>query len=138
MDYNLAALKVTCLQLKTARQLHSQSGASLNGILFQRAWLQGILVTSPTDDGDGRYLLDDGTGLIELFMIGDVRTRKFEIGSFIFSHISFNSLLLYLIFSYIMCVCAGMYLMVVGVFCVRDGDVPLLKVIILSGPNITV
>ncbi|XP_074349201.1 uncharacterized protein LOC141688949 [Apium graveolens] len=101
MDYSLAALKVTCLQLKAARQTESQSGASLNGILFQRAWLQGILVTSPTDDGDGRYILDDGTGLIELFMIGDVRNRTFEI---------------------------GMYLMVVGAFCVRDGDVPLLKV----------
>ncbi|KAL8092498.1 hypothetical protein AgCh_034682 [Apium graveolens] len=100
MDYSLAALKVTCLQLKAARQTESQSGASLNGILFQRAWLQGILVTSPTDDGDGRYILDDGTGLIELFMIGDVRNRTFEI---------------------------GMYLMVVGAFCVRDGDVPLLK-----------
>ncbi|XP_017247945.1 uncharacterized protein LOC108219161 [Daucus carota subsp. sativus] len=103
MDYKLAALKLTCVQLKAARQIqtNSQSRASLNGILFQRAWLQGILVTSPSDDADGRYVLDDGTGVIELVLVGDISNHKFE---------------------------TGMYLMVVGVFLVRDGDIPLLKV----------
>ncbi|KAK1373527.1 RecQ-mediated genome instability protein 2 [Heracleum sosnowskyi] len=101
MDYSLAALKVLCIQLKAARQADSQSGASLNGILFQRAWVQGVLVTSPTDDADGRFILDDGTGLIQLAMIGEFSKRKFE---------------------------SGMYLMVVGGFYVRQGDVPLIKV----------
>ncbi|KAF9688493.1 hypothetical protein SADUNF_Sadunf02G0202700 [Salix dunnii] len=39
MDYSLAALKVPCVQLKDAT-------LTLGIILFQRAWLQGILVSS--------------------------------------------------------------------------------------------
>ncbi|WOG95934.1 hypothetical protein DCAR_0415263 [Daucus carota subsp. sativus] len=89
MDYKLAALKLTCVQLKAARQIQTNSQS------------RGILVTSPSDDADGRYVLDDGTGVIELVLVGDISNHKFE---------------------------TGMYLMVVGVFLVRDGDIPLLKV----------
>lgn len=40
MDYSLAALKLLCSQLKHAREVASQNGFTLGGILFQRPWLQ--------------------------------------------------------------------------------------------------
>ena len=77
MDYSLAALKLLCVQLKDARQIPSGNALSLGGILFQRAWLQGVLVAN---DGDGRVLLDDGTGFIELLIVGDFLLRQCDIG----------------------------------------------------------
>ncbi|KAK6144281.1 hypothetical protein DH2020_021101 [Rehmannia glutinosa] len=105
MDYSLAALKLLCVQLGSARQTPSQNAfITLGGIIFQRAWLQGILVPAPSSsDGDesGRFLLDDGTGVLELFLSGDFLSRRWE---------------------------AGMYVMVVGAYVVRAGDFPMLKV----------
>ncbi|KAL1544089.1 hypothetical protein AAHA92_20985 [Salvia divinorum] len=104
MDYNLAALKLMCAQLKNARQTPSQNAFSLGGILFQRAWIQGVIVSVPSASGDGesgRFLLDDGTGVIELSLSRDIRGRQWE---------------------------SGMYLMVVGAYSVRAGDLPLIKV----------
>ncbi|XP_057781897.1 uncharacterized protein LOC131000139 isoform X1 [Salvia miltiorrhiza] len=104
MDFNQAALKLLCAQLKNARQTPSQKAFSLGGILFQRAWIQGVLVSVPSvsDYGEsGRFLLDDGTGVIELSLSRDFRGRHWE---------------------------SGMYLMVVGGFNVRAGDLPLIKV----------
>ncbi|KAK2980065.1 hypothetical protein RJ640_028794 [Escallonia rubra] len=80
MDYSLAALKLLCVQLKLARQTHTQSAMTLGGILFQRAWLQGILVSSPSAAGDGRFLLDDGTGIVELSLSSDFRNRQWKTG----------------------------------------------------------
>lgn len=42
MDYNLAALKVFCCQLKEARRASSSTPPAMTifGILFQRAWVQ--------------------------------------------------------------------------------------------------
>ncbi|KAH8510331.1 hypothetical protein H0E87_008042 [Populus deltoides] len=127
MDYSLAALKLLCVQLKDASETPSQNALTLGGILFQRAWLQvppplfigspftplplplcnsfpfcccsqGILVSN---DGDGRLLLDDGTGVIELCLSPDFRLRHWD---------------------------SGMYVMVVGGYFVRHGETPMIKV----------
>ncbi|KAF7805666.1 recQ-mediated genome instability protein 2 [Senna tora] len=100
MDYSLAALKVLCSQLKDAREVASQNGFTLGGILFQRAWLQGILVSSSDGDG-GTLLLDDGTGLIELSLSGEFGLRPWRV---------------------------GMYIMVVGGYIARIGEPPMIKV----------
>ncbi|KAL3620155.1 hypothetical protein CASFOL_035067 [Castilleja foliolosa] len=107
MDYSLAALKLLCVQLKSAHQTTSQKSFSLGGILFQRAWIQGILIyepSSPSSDGgngDDRYFVDDGTGIVELFLSGEFRGQPWE---------------------------TGMYVMVVGAYPGLAGDFPLLKV----------
>ncbi|KAK6272225.1 PREDICTED: uncharacterized protein LOC18590426 [Theobroma cacao] len=98
MDYSLAALKLLCGQLKDARETPSQNALTLGGILFQRAWLQGILISNDDDD---RLLLDDGTGIVELSLSGDFRQRQWK---------------------------KGMYVMVVGGYFVRTGDLPVIKV----------
>ncbi|KAI9196183.1 hypothetical protein LWI28_021746 [Acer negundo] len=82
MDYSLAAVKVVCAQLKHARQTLSQNAVTLGGILFQRAWLQGILISSPDDDG--KLLLDDGTGVIQLSLAGEFLLRQWNPGGYIF------------------------------------------------------
>ncbi|XP_052189014.1 uncharacterized protein LOC127799226 isoform X2 [Diospyros lotus] len=107
MDYSLAALKLLCVQLKSARQTPSQSAMTLAGVLFQRACLQGILVSTASHghDGDGCFLLDDGTGIIELSLSGEFRNHRWDI---------------------------GMYVMVVGVFVFRTGKIPLIKKIMGS------
>ncbi|KAK7257649.1 hypothetical protein RIF29_31775 [Crotalaria pallida] len=102
MDYSLAALKLLCSQLKYVREAAaSQNSFTLGGILFQRAWLQGVLVSASDDAQGGPLLLDDGTGLIELSLSGDFRLRHWR---------------------------AGMYVMVVGGYVVRIGELPLIKV----------
>ncbi|KAF9684612.1 hypothetical protein SADUNF_Sadunf04G0136600 [Salix dunnii] len=98
MDYSLAALKLLCVQLKDASETPSQNALTLGGILFQRAWLQGILVSN---DGEGRLLLDDGTGVIELCLSADFRLRHWDL---------------------------GMYVMVIGGYFVRPGETPMVKV----------
>ncbi|KAD3337153.1 hypothetical protein R6Q59_027817 [Mikania micrantha] len=104
MDYSLAALKLLCIQLKAARPTHdsSQSSLSYGPILFQRAWLQGVIISLPsTSGGDGRFLVDDGTGVIELIASRDVLNSVWKLGS---------------------------YVMVVGGCVIRDGDLPIIKV----------
>ncbi|XVF05265.1 hypothetical protein REPUB_Repub05bG0157000 [Reevesia pubescens] len=98
MDYGLAALKMLCGQLKDARETPSQNALTLGGILFQRAWLQGVLVSN---DDDNHLFLDDGTGIIELSLSGDFRQRQWR---------------------------KGMYVMVVGGYFIRTGDFPVIKV----------
>ncbi|KAK2643509.1 hypothetical protein Ddye_025272 [Dipteronia dyeriana] len=99
MDYSLAAVKVVCAQLKHARQTLSQNAVTLGGILFQRAWLQGVLISSPDDDG--KLLLDDGTGVIQLSLGGEFLLRQWN---------------------------PGMYVMVVGGYIVRTDVPPMIKV----------
>ncbi|KAH7561158.1 hypothetical protein JRO89_XS10G0181300 [Xanthoceras sorbifolium] len=81
MDYSLAAVKVVCAQLKDARNTLSQNAVTLGGILFQRAWLQGVLISSPDDDG--KLLLDDGTGVIQLCLSGEFRLRPWNPGMYV-------------------------------------------------------
>ncbi|KAK7262221.1 hypothetical protein RJT34_29784 [Clitoria ternatea] len=100
MDYSVAALKLLCSQLKQAREVPSQNSFTLGGILFQRAWLQGILVSAPDGDGDP-LLLDDGTGVTHLSLTGEFRHRHWKL---------------------------GMYVMVVGGYVARGGEPPLIKV----------
>ncbi|KAL2507016.1 hypothetical protein Fot_30663 [Forsythia ovata] len=101
MDYSLGALKLLCIQLKRARKTPSQNAFTLGGILFQRAWLQGVLVSTPSSsDSGGGFLLDDGTDVIELILSGDFRSRNWE---------------------------TGMYVMVVGGFSVRTGEISAIK-----------
>ncbi|KAF8116197.1 hypothetical protein N665_0020s0052 [Sinapis alba] len=95
MDYSLAAVKMLISQLRDAKPTPSQNATALGGVLFQRAWLQGVLVS-----GD-RMVLDDGTGLVELGLSTDFALRQWK---------------------------SGMYLMVVGVYYIRTGEIPLLKV----------
>nr|TKS12157.1 hypothetical protein D5086_0000067430 [Populus alba] len=95
MNYSLAALKLLRVQLKDASETLSQNALTLGGILFQRAWVQGILVSN---DGDGRLLLDDGTGVIELCLSGDFCLRHWDL---------------------------GMYVMVVGGYLVRPVETPI-------------
>ncbi|XP_015951827.1 uncharacterized protein LOC107476524 [Arachis duranensis] len=79
MDYSVAALKVVCSQLKHAREVqnHSQSSYTLGGILFQRVWLQGVLVS------DTPLVLDDGTGVIELSVSRDFLHRHWQPGMYV-------------------------------------------------------
>jgi len=102
MDYSLAALKLLCSQLKQAAEVPSRNSFTLGGLLFQRAWLQvstslhsyflnaavfifshfcliaqGVLVSA---SDTGSLLLDDGTGLIELFLTGEFRQRSWQLG----------------------------------------------------------
>lgn len=53
-------------------------------------------------------VLDDGTGLVELGLSSDFSLRQWK---------------------------SGMYMMVVGVYHIRTGDIPLLKVIFLHLPS---
>ncbi|WCJ41686.1 hypothetical protein M5689_022536 [Euphorbia peplus] len=98
MDYSLAALKLMCIQLKDAAQTPSQNAFNLGGILFQRAWIQGIIVAK---DHDGDLTLDDGTGVIHLSLADVFRLRHWDL---------------------------GMYVMVVGGYTVRTGEPPMIKV----------
>ncbi|KAG7653543.1 RecQ-mediated genome instability protein 2 [Arabidopsis suecica] len=127
MDYSLAAVKMLCSQLRDAKPTPSQNATALGGVLFQRAWLQvpnlssshcliaqllipvsmtsnlalqGVLVPI-SGGGDNSLVLDDGTGLVELGLSGDFAIRQWK---------------------------SGMYVMVVGVYHIRTGDIPLLKV----------
>ncbi|VFQ82773.1 unnamed protein product [Cuscuta campestris] len=107
MDYNLAALKLLCSHLNTATETktsHSQTAFSLCGILFQRAWIQGVLVSTPStsDDDAGRFLLDDGTGVIQLVLSSEY-----------LQHDAWK---------------LGMYVMVVGGYSVRKDGTPFIKV----------
>ncbi|XP_022850615.1 uncharacterized protein LOC111372498 isoform X2 [Olea europaea var. sylvestris] len=103
MDYSLGALKLLCIQLKNARQAPSPKAFTLGGILFQRAWLQGVLVSTPSSShsGGGGFHLDDGTGVIELLLSGDLRNRNWE---------------------------TGMYVMVVGFYSIANDGTSVLKV----------
>ncbi|PON98746.1 RecQ-mediated genome instability protein [Trema orientale] len=84
MNYSLAALKVLCEQLKEAREMASQTqkAMSLGGILFQRVWLQGILVSVVEENN--HFVLDDGTGLIQLSLSADARLlRSWTLGMYV-------------------------------------------------------
>ncbi|XP_008794054.1 uncharacterized protein LOC103710189 isoform X4 [Phoenix dactylifera] len=102
MDYSLAALKLLCCQLKDARPTTSSPSAmTLYGILFQRAWLQGVLVSGCEE---GRFVLDDGSDVIELGMCSESGSQEWK---------------------------TGMYVMVVGHFVAapaQSGGLPLIKV----------
>ncbi|PKA57376.1 hypothetical protein AXF42_Ash013563 [Apostasia shenzhenica] len=84
MDYGLAALKLFCGQLKEARQISSPPPAmTLHTIRFQRAWLpicQGVLVSGRDE---GRFVLDDGTGVVDLSIQSDSRPNDWKIGMYI-------------------------------------------------------
>ncbi|XP_038894076.1 uncharacterized protein LOC120082820 [Benincasa hispida] len=99
MDYSLAALKLLCRQLKDARQSPTNNAATLGGILFQRAWLQGNLVS--VDKENAKLILDDGTGTVELSLSRDFRLRPWIL---------------------------GMYVMVVGAFVFRTNEPPVIAV----------
>lgn len=157
MDYSLAAVKVLNSQLRDAKPTPSQNATALGGVLFQRAWLQvptpsssliltifsisklfpmtsapvlkGVLISC---GGDNPVVLDDGTGLVELSLSSDFACRQWKLGSLtIFIMIllicisGYNSYQPSRIISY-----TGMYLMVVGAYVIRTGEIPMIKVII--------
>ncbi|ESQ36047.1 hypothetical protein EUTSA_v10009077mg [Eutrema salsugineum] len=79
MDYSLAAVKMLISQLRDAKPTSSQNATALGGVLFQRAWLQGVLVFDQVIS-DGRMVLDDGTGLVELGLCSDFAHRQWKSG----------------------------------------------------------
>ncbi|KAK9676904.1 hypothetical protein RND81_11G108900 [Saponaria officinalis] len=117
MDFNLGALKLLSHQLKQAKQTSSKPSSYTlgGGVLFQRAWLQGVLVSiiNPDIDNDEqnnnssgllpRFLVDDGTGIIELLFNNKD----------LFAHTNWE---------------IGMYVMVVGSYIARADEFPLIKV----------
>ncbi|KAG0500727.1 hypothetical protein HPP92_000799 [Vanilla planifolia] len=84
MDYNLAALKLFCGQLKNALHVSSSPPAlpalSIHGIRFQRVWLQGVLVSGVDE---GRFLLDDGSGVIELSLQARLKPQDWKSGMYV-------------------------------------------------------
>ncbi|KAG4988933.1 hypothetical protein JHK84_031495 [Glycine max] len=118
MDYDLAALKLFCSQLKQAREVampcqtqsQSQSSFTLGGLLFQRPWLQGVLVSA---SDAGSLLLDDGTDLVELSLNSEFRHRPWKLGNQCF---------------FSLCSIQWMYVMVVGGYAARPGKLPMIKV----------
>ena len=125
MDYSLAAVKVMCGQLRKAKETTSQNAFTLGGVLFQRAWLQGVLVSDDTQGGP--FLLDDGTAVIHLSLSGDFLHRNWKTGTtttLLLSSSSSSSLKR----SNLNLICAGMYIMVVGGYFVRTGEPPVIKV----------
>ncbi|XP_059429025.1 uncharacterized protein LOC132162819 [Corylus avellana] len=68
MDYSLVALKLLCAQLKDATKMAPQNAMTLDGILFQRTWLQGVLVSAPDENNnvEAPLLLNDSTGVVKL------------------------------------------------------------------------
>ncbi|XP_074572240.1 uncharacterized protein LOC141828681 isoform X1 [Curcuma longa] len=82
MDYNLAALKLFSGELKDARPCTSSSSTAsiLFGILFQRAWLQGVMVSG---SDEGRFLLDDGSGVVELLFSAESQPQQWKIGMYV-------------------------------------------------------
>lgn len=136
MDYSLAALKVLSIQLKDARETASQKGLTLGGILFQRAWLQGLLVSSSPDGNS--LLLDDGTGVIHLSLTPDFRLRPWNVGN-TFSLLFFLPFCHYLSLSWFFSSLnlsfsssSGKYVMVVGAYDLRSGEIPTIKVTITN------
>ncbi|XP_077253176.1 recQ-mediated instability-like protein isoform X2 [Tasmannia lanceolata] len=99
MDYNLAALKLFCGQLKDASPVisSSPSAMTLGPILFQRAWLQGVLVSGLEE---GHFILDDGSDIVELSLPNELRPQDWK---------------------------KGMYVMVIGVYVINTSDPPLIK-----------
>ncbi|XP_020264702.1 uncharacterized protein LOC109840452 [Asparagus officinalis] len=81
MDYKLAALKVTCRQLRDARKTNSTPPSmSLFGILFQRAWIQGVLVSGSEE---GRFLIDDGSDVVELSLANESSPHNWKKGLYV-------------------------------------------------------
>ncbi|KAH7352878.1 hypothetical protein KP509_19G068500 [Ceratopteris richardii] len=100
MDFNLPALKLFIRELKMASPPApsiSSAGSTpsvmaLGNLHFQRAWLQGVLV--PGCEHEGNLLLDDGSGVIELYFSKESQTHQWK---------------------------AGMYVLIVGAYTVKDG-----------------
>lgn len=73
MDYTLAALKIFASQLADSTEAPSSDGSSASQMLFnirfQRAWVQGVILSANYDEtGGGRLLLDDGSCVADLFV----------------------------------------------------------------------
>lgn len=86
MDYSLAAVKLFAAQLNNARPSPSTkitaggSAMTLGTLLFQRAWLQGVLVAVTEQ---GRLILDDGSSVIELLLPKDFQQQQWKTGMYV-------------------------------------------------------
>eukprot|EP01018_Ginkgo_biloba_P039485 Gb_26866 [translate_table: standard] len=105
MDYTLAAVKLFAAQLKNARPVPASSSNTTTGssmtlgtLLFQRAWLQGVLVAGTEH---GSFILDDGSSAIELLLSKDFQQQQWKI---------------------------GMYVMVIGAYTISGSGSPIIKV----------
>ncbi|KAH9551723.1 hypothetical protein CY35_09G028000 [Sphagnum magellanicum] len=100
MDYSLGAVKVLIAQLQAAQEVPRTGGVtmSLGSLLFQRAWLQGIIVESPDQES---LWLDDGSGVLKLVFVKDLKMPSWK---------------------------PGMYVLVIGAYLFASTGVPFLKV----------
>ena len=89
---------------------------------------QGILVS--VDKENGKLILDDATGTVELSLSRDFLLRPWSLGifpttspfSFLLLHFELDSL------AFFFCFCSGMYVMVVGAFLFRTNELPFIVV----------
>ncbi|KAL8151142.1 hypothetical protein V2J09_020950 [Rumex salicifolius] len=86
MDYSMGVAKMMCKQLKETeqppRELTQSTVYAFGAIGFQRVWVQGIIVKSYPDD-DSRFLLDDGSAVIELKIKLDTQKRHLDPGKYV-------------------------------------------------------
>ncbi|KAJ1691757.1 hypothetical protein LUZ63_015912 [Rhynchospora breviuscula] len=80
MDYELAALKLFSAQLRGAKQEPHVNALCLFGIRFQRAWLQGVLVSG---SDEGPFLLDDGSDVVELTVPPLLAQSQWKAGQYV-------------------------------------------------------
>lgn len=85
MDYSLPALKLLIGQLHGhAGPRSTAPGAppvmAMGNLLFQRAWLQGVLVAGSDPE---RKLLDDGSGVIELHYSKEFQEQQWKTGMYV-------------------------------------------------------
>ncbi|GLJ44311.1 hypothetical protein SUGI_0927420 [Cryptomeria japonica] len=85
MDYNIGAIKVFARQLKNARPISPSTSITgpamtLGTLLFQRVWLQGMLVACREN---GCFVLDDGSSIIEIFLPKDFLQQQWKIGMYV-------------------------------------------------------
>ncbi|XP_062209391.1 uncharacterized protein LOC133911201 [Phragmites australis] len=89
MDYTLAALKVFGSQLAASTEAPSSEGSSaaqmLFGIRYQRAWIQGMLLSADYNEaGEGRLVLDDGSCVADLFVLPkEAEGRQWRAGMYV-------------------------------------------------------
>ncbi|KAG6541783.1 hypothetical protein Mapa_016796 [Marchantia paleacea] len=78
MDMTLRAPKMLIAELQAA--VHDGDFAMLGQMKFQRVWLQGVVV-SPLEHGT--MVLDDGSGVIDLFLKKDHQALSWHPGMYI-------------------------------------------------------
>lgn len=64
---------------KKAKEMTSQKAFTFGGVLFQHAWLQGVLA-SASGDAQSRFVLDGSTGIIRFSCFGVFFHQDWKVG----------------------------------------------------------